>query len=335
MMKQAEKISAAAVTPPSVVREVIVLDEERMEVLMKTGGEEKVMLRSDKTKLIKQVLENSSDILSTACIVDVAIGCDLSTRMKQLIPKSRDSISKATNKVLAKWILDLFDPFQLLHTHLLDQNFCTAGEKLTRTKKKKKTGGSLVLSLAEQFVNLRDKIDRKVIVSRQNDENPLSKWMCKLSDAQRDRTFSVERIPTDPNHRRCLVCGNLTINEPEENKQVLKYNQELDRNYKLKMEVWNNYVKSNEEFAGQDRKKNPFPVDPTNPSKTMKRMPVRSPYKSQILQCMASTSKCVMRNSDSCSTCPIWCVNPKTGLRYEFTDKCQFPVCQSTCTAAY
>ena len=157
------------------------------------------MLRSDKIKLMKKVLESSSDILSTACIIDVAIGCDLSTRMKLLIPKGRDSVSKASNKVLAKWIMDLFHPFQLPHTHLLDQNFCTAGEKLTRTKKKKKTGGSLVFSLAEQFMNLRDKIDRKVIVSRQNDENPLSKWMCKLTDAQRDRTFLVNRIPTDPN----------------------------------------------------------------------------------------------------------------------------------------
>ena len=38
MMKQAEKVSAVAVTPTSVTNEVIVLDEERMEVLMKTGG---------------------------------------------------------------------------------------------------------------------------------------------------------------------------------------------------------------------------------------------------------------------------------------------------------
>ena len=54
MMKQAEKISAAAVTPTSVTNEVLVLDEERMEVLMKTGSEGKVMLRSDKIKLMKK-----------------------------------------------------------------------------------------------------------------------------------------------------------------------------------------------------------------------------------------------------------------------------------------
>ena len=169
----------------------------------------------------------------------------------------------------------------------------------------------------------------------QNDENPLSKWMVKLTDAQRQRTFSIERIPADPNHRRCLVCGNSTINEPVENQAVTKHNQEVDKNYSMKIAVWNEYLKSCEGNAGKDSKKIAFPTDPTNPTKTIRRTPAKSAYKSQVLQCMASTSKCVMRNSNTCSTCPIWCTNEETGLRYPFEDKCQCPVCQSTCTAAY
>ena len=301
---------------------------------MKTAGEERVLLRKDKVDLMKKVLRNQNEVVKTAFVIDVVMNCDLSTSFKLLIPKTNNLIAKASNKNLSEMIINLFEPFELVHNYLVEEQFGKGREKLTRRKKKRKPVGTVYL-LSEGFLNLRDRIDRKVILQIQSDENPLSKWMVKLSDAQRQRTFSIERIPADPNHRRCLVCGNLTINEPEENEQVVKHNEEVDRNYAMKSVAWNEYLKDNDKNEGKNCKKAAFPTDPTNPSKTLKRQPTKAAYKSQVLQCMASTSKCVMRNSDTCSTCPIWCINDKTGLRYPFTSKCECPVCTSTCTAAY
>jgi len=335
MMKQAEKITAPAVINNSTSeQEIIITNEDRIEVLMKQGSEEMVLLRQGKVDLMKSVITNKSELITKCYEIDVSLSCDLSTSVMMLIPKYVSVVNKASNRVLSEMIMNFFEPMEMIHKYMMEQQYGGSREKLSRSKKKRKNFGE-VYFLTENFITLRDKIDQKIVLQMQSSENPLSKWMVKLTDQQRQRTFSIDRIPTDPSHRRCLICGNLTINEPIENLQVVKHNLEVDKSYALKMAAWSEYVKESEKNTGKDCKKAAFPADPTNPSKTIRRQPIKSPYKSQVLQCMASTSKCVMRNSDTCSTCPIWCINSETGHRYPFESKCECPVCTSTCTAAY
>ena len=92
----------------------------------------------------------------------------------------------------------------------------------------------------------------------------------------------------------------MSINEPFENEENISLNRTLDASYDTKLKVWNKYVAANEK-----NKKTPFPKDPLHPNKQMRRAPHRSKFKSQLFQCMCSTSKCVTRNSDTCSTCPL------------------------------
>ena len=54
------------------------------------------------------------------------------------------------------------------------------------------------------------------------------------------------------------------------------------------------------------------------------------------MQCMCSVLKCISRNiSDRCNNCPIKCINPATGEKYNWEPNCTCPICNCTCTACY
>ena len=88
-------------------------------------------------------------------------------------------------------------------------------------------------------------------------------------------------------------------------------------------------------MKGKDEKQLTFPKDPRKFNKLKRHNPTEGSYKIQILQCMASTSQYIMKNSDTCSTCPIKCINPNTGKRYDFSSKCTCPIYSSICNVAY
>ena len=72
--------------------------------------------------------------------------------------------------------------------------------------------------------------------------------------------------------------------------------------------------------------------------KPMKRAPVKSKYRSPILQCMCFSSKCTMEGSDFGLSCPIKCMYPKTKERSPFSGNpriCSCSVCKCKCTQAY
>ena len=177
MMKQAEKITAPAVMDSSAENKFIVTNEDRIDILMKQGTEERVLLRKDKINLIKKTVENKNEVVSTACVIDMIMNCDLSSSFEIIIPKNVASFSKQSNKLLSEIIVNLFEPFEMVHNYLVKEQFGGSCKKLTRNKKKRKPTGTVYYLLAEEFVNLRDRIDCKVILMLENDGNPLSKWM--------------------------------------------------------------------------------------------------------------------------------------------------------------
>ena len=120
------------------------------------------------------------------------------------------------------------------------------------------------------------------------------------------------------------MCGNKSINEQPENKDIVAYNDRVDENFTKRLQAWNDYLDKKEKCKGND-KPPAFPDDPINPTKKIKRMPVKPAYRSPVLQCMCSMSQCVMRGSDVASTCPIGCINKSNPdhARYEFDSTCK------------
>ena len=297
-MKQAGKIVDPPVFNPMEGMKSLITNDDRIQVLLNQSQVTGLLLCDKKRTLLIRFWDLQFDIFEKTQLFDVAYGSDLSTQIKNKMPKSKNKINKATNPTLAKYVTDLFEPFSVLHTFMLEND--TVGRKLRSDEKK-----DSVLALAETFVNLKEKVDNRICEKMQNDSNPLSKWMVRLTDEQRERCFDRARIPVDPAHQKCLVCGLSTINEPIENEEVLRHNRKVDEVFESKMKAWNAFLEQKERSKKTNNQNEPkvsWPKDPTEKGKLMKRMPKKGAYKCQVLQCMAATSKCLMRGSDCCTS---------------------------------
>ena len=106
------------------------------------------------------------------------------------MPTSSNKINKAKNPALSKWVVDLMDPFCVLHSFML-QNV-DVGKKLRSDQKK-----DSVLALCKTFTAVKEKVDNHICNMIQNQTNPLEKWMVKLSDNQRERVFDHSCCPSN------------------------------------------------------------------------------------------------------------------------------------------
>ena len=220
------------------------------------------------------------------------------------------------------------DPFSVLHSYLVQNDI---GRKLHSDEKK-----DSIFALAKSFSSVRDKVENRINQMMQNDNNPLAKWMVRLSDEQRERAIDPSHVPQDPAHQICLVCGNHSINEPIKNEAVLVHNKKVDDVSLKKLKVWNDFLKQSEMSKGSNKMPPSWPTDPTEKNKVIKHTPTKGAYKCQVLQCMFAMSKCFMWNSDCCTTCPITCTNEQgQHCNWDDSSGCTCPICTSTCTAAY
>ena len=291
-MKQAPKPAPLPTFDPTDGLKNVIQDEDRITELT-DQSKDALLLHNKKKDLLKRVFRMQNDILEKAQLLDAAYGSDLHSQLKREIPLSMNKIVRGgPNNELAKAIVSLFEPLEFLHSYLIAQEVNADSRKLRNTARRQQgREQDTALAVAEAFVSLKAKIDNRVVHALQTDENPLSKWMLtkKLSDIQRAQNFDPTRVPKDKAHRRCLVCGNMTINDPIENDAVLAHNKQVDENYKKKLNVWNDYLKRKEEMKGKGEKQLAFPKDPTESNKVMRRAPTKGSYKIQILQCMASS----------------------------------------------
>ena len=337
MMKQPEIVVAAPVPGPNGGLQMNITNNDRNQILCNSSINNGLLKKEAKKELLKEVFAAKNEILEKSALLDMALQTSLEEHIKLIIPKKKSHINKASNEQLAGMVVSLFEPFEMLHSHLLEQeNERNAKISLRRnTANQRKRDSTLVL--AESIVELKNKVDNRVCIEKNEEANPFSRGFAKLTPAQRERIFSPQLVPDDPAQQNCLICGHPSINCPEENNAVVAYNAKVEETFNQKLKVWNDYIAANDSKQPNEPK-DPFPIDPTNSSKVLKRVPVRGPMKSQLFQCMCSTSKCVSRNSDTCSTCPIKCTDSTTGSRYTFggtPPSCQCPVCKCTCTAAY
>jgi len=341
MMKQAETIVDPPIPKENERNEITIDDEEEEDKMIEVLCEQSQsapLLKDGKRKLLKKVFSLRSTIFERATLLDVANQTDLCQHFEKIIPKAKTQFSaKHSNEVLSGCIFKLFAPFEMLHVYLLEQEM----DKNERGRNvRNSTVGSRkkdeVLALSEEVMELKGKVQRRVMAVRNEERNPLKRGFLPLSLVQSERTFSKKMVPKDRAHQKCMMCGHFSINEQIENKGIMEHNKEVKEVYDKKMEVWKEFKEKERANAGKKDGKNiAYPKDPTDPKRVMKMKPKMGITKVQRLQCMCSTSKCISKSSDICSTCPIKCRDPATGTRYSFEPHCTCPICTCTCTASY
>ena len=115
-------------------------------------------------------------------------------------------------------------------------------------------------------------------------------------------------------------------------------------------EVWSEYLKEKDAAEKAGRPPPPHPKDPFDPSKTMTRKPrevAKKNLKQLLAMCKCSISSCVMRNSDTGSTCFNKCryVDAQVCVpadavqvdaRYPWNGNgCTCPICKCQCNKMY
>lgn len=156
-----------------------------------------------------------------------------------------------------------------------------------------------------------------------------------LTKEMKERKFDPLRAPKDEKSKNCVYCGHPTVNYPEENEGVRDYNKKIMEMNTKRWKVWSQYLEK--QASGRNV---PKPIDPLDKSgkKIMERKPCPKEYKTLMMQCMCSTSKCLQVGSDCGSTCPIKCIDSATGLRYKTdpeTGLCTCKVCTCKCCRLY
>lgn len=131
------------------------------------------------------------------------------------------------------------------------------------------------------------------------------------------------RMPTKPEFHHCMCCGCKSIHEPETNTEKQVEDIKAMKDYtKRKREIKvGNKVAAKKSGDGKILQAPPPP----------KLHPI-------LMLCSYHFPRCTQKGSDIQLTCPILCVNPATGHRYEWDNAksgCQCLCCLCKCNVAY
>jgi len=253
-----------------------------------------------KKDLLLKFVANRTSILDSAAVFDSLQDSNLAQCLSTSLPIT---CNQASNNTLSTKMVALPDPLQLLYPQLLSQE--EAGEEPfapLRNRNSIRTREA-ALVLLEEFVITMEHVDLAVHAQQNSSDRTLCFAACHC----------LAREPNDEVLRKCLFCGCPSINEQPENRDIVATNTQNDSVFSQKNAAWTRFLAVREKNP-----QTPLPKDPIT-NIDMKRAPTRVTSKSPILQCMCSTSKCVMQGSDVSSTCPIGCIDNATHARYPFT----------------
>jgi len=305
--------------------------EERVDILV-MQSKDVVLKSSGKKNLILKLVIHRTSILEHAVLFDALGNSNLEECLSRMLPKTKSACNK-DNKELATKITELSDACKLLHSHLKSQEHQMEQSVAHLRQRQSARPRDSALVVLEELAGVMDAVDSAVLIKRNSSDNDAKLRSVSLNAAQRERSFDRNRVPNDEAIQCCLFCGCASINEPPENAEVLINNKRVADEFETRNKLWTRYL--------ADKEKNERVLKPKDPitKKEMKRGPTRGKYKSQILQCMCSTSKCVVQGSDISSTCPIKCIDPCTKERFHFTGfptpSCSCTICNCTCSMAY
>lgn len=289
-----------------------------------------------KKELLTKACALKKDILTICKSFDTAFGnANLEEAMNIAIPK-KESIRnpKSSNQELAKMMLEMKDKVTLLHQHMGEQlDEIQAVRRQTRQGNRSSNSSfDAVFEFLEDFKSVMDTVETHAL-SIQNECGSIKGPT--LSNMQRQRTFDQNRVPADPTLQICPFCQHKSINSVLENDSLASEMAKQEKNYRLKIEVWEAY--ENAKAKTKPGRTINYPKDPLDRSKVLKRKPIRGNVKQPVHMCMCATSMCIMRNSNTSSTCFIGCEDTKCNQRYPFPTGgvCQCPVCQCKCQGAF
>ena len=129
--------------------------------------------------------------------------------------------------------------------------------------------------------------------------------------------------PRDAVFQTCIYCKHEAVDEPPENKDVVRTNEERMRVQREAVTEWEAFKNGN------------GPCPKTSTGKDFKRAPPVPQMESMVLQCHCHQMSCSRRDSDRGSTCIIGCLK-SDGERYNWSDGyCTCKLCRCKCKKAF
>ena len=121
MMKQAKDITSPTVPGPNGGIEISIDDNDRIDILEESSSKDSILLLKPKKELLLKFVSKKSLICDCAALIDVVNNSTLEECLTNRIPDAQKAIKTATNKELATLMVSLYEPLQLLHSHLQSQ----------------------------------------------------------------------------------------------------------------------------------------------------------------------------------------------------------------------
>lgn len=324
--------------------------EDHVEAFTSGRKEYKLMNVEQKRALLTRFLNKKDQLEAAASLLKNSNSTGneeaIKTFMDQL-PKNKTSIKRAYNEHLAQKIILLSYPSKIILDFLRQQAADLLQLQIREYEKKHQRITNRTCSfepgpipslpapsemeiLLEEIVDLMDKIEE--MTEKLYREKIKLPEQPGLTVKQASRVYDSSRVPQEQCYQICLFCNHCSTNLPTENDTVTRENASVMSMFNLRLDVWAKFEEQKKKNANA-----PFPMDPFNPEKEMRQRPSKQGERYPIIQCMCKMSRCANPCNDVGSSCPIKCVNPSNGKRYEPKgpgSDCPCPVCSCPCNQA-
>ena len=283
------------------INEDAITTAERLLVLQKSS-KNSVIKAEMKRSFLHKMLQFKHDVIFNSQLFDATMGSSLAEKLNLVIPTSKRIINRATNKEMSEIMAEMFEPVKLLHTYLLGQYEEESQSKaFLRSTTNCQRQKDPVFDVLGESTMILEKVDVEVIAARTEKLDTSTKKAIFLTALQRQRKWNNDRVPVPVQLQLCVMCGHRSTNLPPENDSISSQNKEKEDMYQKNLKAWDEYEAK--KAKGENVRK------PTN----LSRRPYRREFKEPIIQCMCSTSFCLMEGYDTSSSCPIKCLKQKDG----------------------
>ena len=310
-----------------------VSDMDRLEALQSSTTSAPCKLREKKI-LFQNLLANRDPILQSATVLDLAYNTDLHAALSRDLP-SNHNITRQDNVALSLKLLNFFDPIEVFHTHMKEQD-----EAANRPATHSGENGSpsyLPIELSGRVVAIKEKVDLFVVNKNATSIHSLFNSV-KLSSLQKAYHFDQAlHDKLDDAQKQCPFCLHYSLIWVPENDTVADENTVAIRDYDASMKVWNAYIASCDTNKGRGHAEPARPKHPKTGA-IMKRSPTAPKLRSVIVMCTCRNSHCLCPGNDIGSSCFINCIDCKTGKHFESkgpSRRCSCDVCGCICPAAW
>ena len=176
--------------------------------------------------------------MEAATIFDGIHNATLSNQLDNLLPTSKNRVTKSSNLVLATLILvNMVEPVLLLLAHLKSQEQQLENTTSHLCARERVVPSSRTSSLLEEMVNVIETIDKTVRQKRSNQHADIKLNSHSLTAAQRELTYSKSNRPQDPVYQTCAFCDHPSVNELLNNGEIEDINMVVESEYQAKMKV--------------------------------------------------------------------------------------------------